>query len=73
MPEDLRPYYKMCIEKCPVNKSEIGKVCYLTVHESYQDEENAQRREGLHIEAPGVNSLTSSFKTGMYKFMHLCM
>lgn len=33
---------------------ETGKVGYLTIHESYVDAGSAQRREGLHIEAPGV-------------------
>jgi hypothetical protein len=35
-------------------RDEIGKVGYLTVHESYVDVGKAQRREGLHIESPGV-------------------
>lgn len=34
-------------------KEDIGKVGYLTVHESYVDVGECQRREGLHIESPG--------------------
>ena len=35
-------------------RDDIGKVGYLTVHESYVDVGHGQRREGLHIESPGV-------------------
>ena len=55
LPEELQCYYDM-IEKCPYDKEESGKVGYLTVHESYVNAEKAQRREGLHIESPGVFS-----------------
>jgi hypothetical protein len=35
-------------------EDETEKVGYLTVHESYMDVGEAQRREGLHIQSPGV-------------------
>lgn len=47
-------YYFPLIERCPYMKDDIGKVGYLTVHESYVDVGKAQRREGLHIESPGT-------------------
>lgn len=53
LPEDLRCYYK-CIKDCPIGREQYGKVCYLTIHESYVDASRAQRREGLHIETPGM-------------------
>jgi len=53
LPVDLR-CYQPCIDACPISETEVGKVCYLTVHESYVDPHQAQRREGLHIEAPGT-------------------
>lgn len=53
LPKDLQCYHSM-IEQCPYMRDEIGKVGYLTVHESYVDVTKAQRREGLHIESPGV-------------------
>lgn len=43
---------------------EEGEVGYLTVHESYIDVGRAQRREGLHIEAPGVFSDIAKFSPG---------
>mmetsp|Transcript_26977 Transcript_26977/g.45998 ORF Transcript_26977/g.45998 Transcript_26977/m.45998 type:complete len:397 (-) Transcript_26977:185-1375(-) len=55
LPDDLQCYFPL-IEKCPYMKDDIGKVGYLTVHESYVDIGEAQRREGLHIESPGVFS-----------------
>jgi hypothetical protein len=55
LPDNLKCYHDL-IEKCPYMKDEIGKVGYLTVHESYVDATKAQRREGLHIESPGIFS-----------------
>jgi hypothetical protein len=59
LPEELQCYFRL-IEKCPYLEDELGKVGYLTVHESYVDASAAQRREGIHIEAPGVFSNESS-------------
>lgn len=56
LPEDLQCYYE-CIQQCPIHTAEIGSVCYLTVHESWVEADSSQRRDGLHIEAPGSNSL----------------
>jgi hypothetical protein len=50
LPCDLRPYYSL-IASCPVQESEIGKVCYLTVSEGFIRASDTQRRGGLHIEA----------------------
>mmetsp|Transcript_10637 Transcript_10637/g.14360 ORF Transcript_10637/g.14360 Transcript_10637/m.14360 type:complete len:386 (+) Transcript_10637:81-1238(+) len=52
LPSSVQCYYD-CIEKCPYPEDYIGKVGYLTVHESYVEAGASQRREGLHIEAPG--------------------
>lgn len=51
LPCDLIPYYSL-IASCPVQESEIGKVCYLTVSEGFIRASDTQRRGGLHIEAP---------------------
>jgi hypothetical protein len=53
LPDNLRCYFD-CIEQCPYLQEEVGKIGYLTVHESYVKANQAQRREGLHIESPGV-------------------
>eukprot|EP00980_Cylindrotheca_fusiformis_P007918 scaffold1696_cov166-Cylindrotheca_fusiformis.AAC.4 len=55
LPDDLQCYYPL-IQQCPYMADDTGEVGYLTVHESYVDAGNAQRREGLHIESPGVFS-----------------
>jgi hypothetical protein len=39
----------------------MGKVVYLTVQESYVTAEEAQRRAGLHVEAPGTIRSGGSF------------
>ena len=53
LPSYLTCYF-LLIEQCPYMKDDLGKVGYLTVHESYVDVGEAQRREGLHIESPGI-------------------
>jgi hypothetical protein len=55
LPDDLQCYFPL-IERCQYMQEDSGKVGYLTVHESYIDVGEAQRREGLHIESPGVFS-----------------
>ena len=69
LPEDLQCYYEM-IEECPYMEDEKNSVGFLTVHESYVDVGNAQRREGLHIESPGVlldqnNPYAAAFTPGV--------
>eukprot|EP00580_Thalassiosira_gravida_P014288 CAMPEP_0201680952 /NCGR_PEP_ID=MMETSP0494-20130426/50860_1 /ASSEMBLY_ACC=CAM_ASM_000839 /TAXON_ID=420259 /ORGANISM="Thalassiosira gravida, Strain GMp14c1" /LENGTH=451 /DNA_ID=CAMNT_0048164683 /DNA_START=1011 /DNA_END=2366 /DNA_ORIENTATION=- len=66
-------YYFPLIERCPYMKDDIGKVGYLTVHESYVDVGKAQRREGLHIESPGTfadGENAPSFTPGMMLERH---
>jgi len=57
LPDELKCYHE-CIMKCPMQDSNgdeaTGKVCYLTVHESFVNPQETQRRGGLHIEAPGT-------------------
>jgi hypothetical protein len=52
LPADLQFYFPL-IEACPHMREEVGKIGYLTVHESYVDEKTAPRREGLLIESSG--------------------
>ena len=67
LPEFVRPYWPM-IEAClypemerswhamwPDNwaKSEIGKVNFLTIQESWVEPGTSQRRPGLHVDSPG--------------------
>jgi len=35
-------------------ESEFGKVCFLTIHESFVDAGSTQRRPGLHVDCAGV-------------------
>ncbi|KAJ3232734.1 hypothetical protein HDU78_006874 [Chytriomyces hyalinus] len=54
LPERLKRYAPIvaeCLRRVP---REWGKVGYITVHESYVEEGQTQRRPGLHIESPGV-------------------
>ena len=57
LPDNIEPYWGM-IERClcypSVRRySEIGKVGYLTIQESFVEENSSQRRPGIHTENPG--------------------
>ena len=47
-------HYKGIINSCPVEEEQLGKIGYLTIHESRVEAGAAQRRGGVHIECPGV-------------------
>jgi len=49
IPEEYRQYENI-INSCGVPQSEIGKVGYLTIHESKVTQANSQRRGGIHTE-----------------------
>ena len=49
----IRPLFRThCAEECHLEQ-EVGKICYLTIHESYIDPGKSQRRLGLHTSHPG--------------------
>ncbi len=62
LPDNLQCYFPL-IEQCPYMADEVGKVGFITVHESYVVAVESQRRSGLHIEAPGKAQL--SFRPGL--------
>jgi hypothetical protein len=53
------------ISECSVNPSGVGKVLYLTVHESHCEQGQSQRRSGLHVKAPGSFQKEASFATAV--------
>ncbi|XP_057291731.1 uncharacterized protein LOC130614321 [Hydractinia symbiolongicarpus] len=56
LPDYLEPYFDI-IETAFYDfrdNDELGKVGYLTIHESLVEEGTSQRRPGLHTESPGV-------------------
>ena len=57
LPENMRSYHKNLILPMLYGyvglDKEIGKVCYLTIHESYVESNQTQRRPGLHTDNPG--------------------
>ena len=53
LPESVQDYYEL-IENCPYMKDDVGKVGYLTVQESYVYSGQAHRRQGIHLEPPGL-------------------
>lgn len=52
LPKDCRAYWDMIVA-CDVEDHQLGKVGYLTIHESETKEGCSQRRGGLHTECPG--------------------
>ncbi|KAJ2988674.1 hypothetical protein HDV02_005451 [Globomyces sp. JEL0801] len=46
--------YQPMIQQCLFSHAtDRGKICYLTIHESYVEPGESQRRAGLHTESPG--------------------
>lgn len=80
IPEEYQHYYKL-VTACPVEEEQMGKVCYLTIHESRTTVAQPQRRGGLHVEGflgvrgrcdtapcwhPWGMGRTGRFKGGLY-------
>jgi hypothetical protein len=53
LPDYLRTYWDQILAQCIVS-SELGKIGYLTIHESYVEKGSTQRTPGIHTESPGV-------------------
>ena len=53
LPDYLRTYWDQILDQCIV-RSELGKIGYLTIQESYVEKHSTQRRPGIHTESPGV-------------------
>jgi len=70
IPEEYQHYWPM-IEECYIPMQELGKIGYLTIHESHVQKDNCQRRPGLHIETPGV-VMTEDGKYQDHPFMWGC-
>ena len=67
LPDYLKSYWGHLILLCQFDDDEIGKVCYLTIHESKVDKDCSQRRPGLHTERPGKLELRSGSHDGREK------
>ena len=52
LPDYLRNYWNNIISVCPLG-DEIGNIGYLTIQESYVEDNKSQRRPGIHTERPG--------------------
>ena len=53
LPDYVRTYWDQILTLCIAN-SEVGKIGYLTIHESYVEKGATQRTPGIHTESPGV-------------------
>ena len=53
LPDYVRTYWDQILVQCIVN-SEVGKIGYLTIHESFVEKGATQRTPGIHTESPGV-------------------
>ena len=56
LPDYLEEYWKNIICFCPLD-DEIGKIGYLTIQESFVEDNKSQRRPGIHTERPGKVTL----------------
>ena len=54
IPKEYHQYIPLLMA-CPINRSEYGKIGYLTIHESVvEEDQTSQRRKGAHTESPGT-------------------
>ena len=60
LPKNLHDYWRRIIAFCPVDEEEIGKICYLTIHENKVKKKCSQRRPGIHTESPGRVKIRSA-------------
>jgi len=81
LPEYIKPYWPM-IQSCLKPEtararwhmwprrdfpSELGKVNYLTIQESWVEEGTSQRRPGLHVDSPGAVKIKDQIVDGCLK------
>ena len=64
LPSYLKDYWKCIIYDCIFDDDEIGKICYLTIHESEVGRNDTQRRPGIHTEKPGRLDLRGGSGSG---------
>lgn len=55
IPKEYR-CYKNIINSCNIHNSEVGKIGYLTITETYVNKGNSQRRGGVHTEKTRLHS-----------------
>lgn len=60
LPYNLAPYFRMIRYILSRDKTQLKKVCYLTIQESFAEKGRTQRRPGLHVENPGQLNIKSS-------------
>merc|ERR1740138_778409 len=67
VPEAYQHYWPF-IQKCQetLDPDELGKIGYLTIHESLVKQGSSQRRGGLHVETPGKLYTGGSFEENRY-------
>eukprot|EP01084_Bolivina_argentea_P018833 35044_1 len=54
LPKELESYFDCLISIVYLeDQTQKGKICYLTIQESFVDKNKTQRRPGLHVETPG--------------------
>lgn len=51
IPDEYQQYWPL-ISACKLHTSELGRIGYLTIHESWVEQGASQRRPGLHVESP---------------------
>jgi len=68
LPKHLFAYWRQIISNCIFDDDDnIGKVCYLTIHESKVKKRCTQRRPGIHTERPGSLHLRGEVITDVDK------
>eukprot|EP01084_Bolivina_argentea_P095232 171222_1 len=53
LPNYVKSYFAMIVQCLDEDSTQLNKIGYLTIHESYVEKGYTQRRPGLHVECPG--------------------
>eukprot|EP01084_Bolivina_argentea_P114341 203587_1 len=54
LPDELHGYIPLICACLSADPSQMDKICFLTIHESFVEKGKTQRRPGLHCELPGA-------------------
>jgi hypothetical protein len=80
LPKNLEPYWKHLIEplfthglSIDAPYSDLGKICYLTIQESYVEANTSQRRPGLHTDNPGKLQIKCDGQCINYHYHCFCL
>ncbi len=71
LPDYLKDYWKNVISQCYIRKERVGKIGYLTIHESFAPASNLRRGPGIPTEIPGPVRIHKFRRCGFSIYEHM--